>query len=521
MKAGAAYVPLDPSTPKARLDEMIADCGASLVLEVIVADGADDDNLPDTAAPENLAYIIYTSGSTGRPKGVAVEHRSLQHLVEAQIDAFRIDRDSRVLQFASLSFDASVSEIFTALLAGATLFMAPRQTLVPSRELIALMRRWKITTVTFPPSVLSQLPADELPSLRTLVSAGEACTADLVARWAPGRLFFNAYGPTEVTVCATIGEVRADGTKPTIGTAMGDARVYVLDPQLRPVAIGVPGELCVGGPGVARGYWRRPELTVAAFVRDPFSDEQGARMYRTGDLVRRLPDGQLEFLGRRDEQVKIRGFRIEPGEIETALKADGSVRGAAVVARTDEAGGTRLAAYVVPVDRQSFDPDEVRARLRHTLPAFMVPSHLVVLDEFPLTPNGKVDHRALPDPDWGASARPDYVAPATPLERELAGIWSRVLQVERVGIHDNFFALGGDSILSIRVSTAAGEKGIDLGPATLFEWPTIAELVSCIEVSAPPTNARDEAAAPAVEVAGSGLSRRELAVLATGLSKRR
>jgi amino acid adenylation domain-containing protein len=351
MKAGAAYVPLDASIPAARLAEMIDDCGAALVLDDasidISCDGLPDDDLPDTAAPDNLAYIIYTSGSTGRPKGVAIEHRSLQHLVEAQIDAFRIDRTSRVLQFASLSFDASVSEIFTALVAGATLVMAPRQTLVPSRDLIALMRRCAITTVTFPPSVLSQLPAADLPSLRTLVSAGEACTPDLVARWAPGRLFLNAYGPTEVTVCATIGEVHANGGKPTIGTAMGDARVYVLDGRLRPVAIGVAGELCVGGPGVARGYWRRPDLTESVFVPDPFSSEPGARMYRTGDLARVLPSGELDYLGRRDEQVKVRGFRIEPAEIETALRADASVQDAAVVAEGDSAD-KRLVAYVVP-----------------------------------------------------------------------------------------------------------------------------------------------------------------------------
>ncbi len=393
LKAGAAYVPLDPATSSARLaaieaDVQIADRRSQIAAKsehtpVIpsvsegpggaggsrhvpfathpprsLANARDDRDLEISTTPEreagtpairdlrsaiSLAYIIYTSGSTGTPKGVAITHRSLRHLVESQIREFRIDATSRVLQFASLSFDASVSEIFTALLAGAHLFMAPRNVLVPSRELLALMKRWRITTVTFPPSVLSKLPASNLPALRTLVSAGEACSAELVSRWAPGRLFLNAYGPTEVTVCATIGEARADGRKPTIGRAMGDARVYVLDEQRRPVAIGVTGELYVGGPGVASGYWNRPELTAASFLPDPFSSEADARMYRTGDLARFLPDGNLEFLGRRDEQVKVRGFRIELGEIETALRKDPSVREAAVVAE-----GERLVAYVVP-----------------------------------------------------------------------------------------------------------------------------------------------------------------------------
>jgi amino acid adenylation domain-containing protein len=368
MKAGAAYVPLDDAVPPARLNEMIADCGARLVIaqaplagalsapgaEVIALDGDDDpglgergNDLQETAGPHNLAYIIYTSGSTGRPKGVAIEHRSLRHLVNAQVHAFRIDRGSRVLQFASLSFDASVSEIFTALLAGASLYMAPRHLLVPSRDLLALMRRWAITTVTFPPSVLARLPASDLPSLKTLVAAGEACSAEIVTKWAPGRLFLNAYGPTEVTVCATVAEVRPDGTKPSIGFAIGDAHVHVLDQQLRPVAIGVAGELCVGGPGVARGYWGRPDQTVAAFIHDPFSGDPDARLYRTGDLVRFLPSGELEFLGRRDEQVKVRGFRIEPGEIEAALRTDSSVQDAVVVTE-GSADERRLVAYLMP-----------------------------------------------------------------------------------------------------------------------------------------------------------------------------
>lgn len=343
MKAGAVYVPMETSAPAARRQDTIADCGARIVITIDTIPDGNTSNLADAPHPDALAYLIYTSGSTGRPKGVAVTHRSLHHLVDAQIEAFHIEPVSRVLQFASLSFDASISEIFTALLAGATLCMAPHELLVPSREMLALMQRQGITTVTLPPSVLARLPESELPSLRTLVSAGEPCSAELATRWARGRLFLNAYGPTEITVCATIGEIEPDGTKPSIGRPMAEARVYILDERLRPVAIGVTGELCVGGPGVARGYWNRPALTAERFIPDPFSGMPGSRLYRTGDLARFLANGEIEFLGRRDEQIKLRGFRVELGEVESALRSESSLAEAAVVAEND-----RLIAYVVP-----------------------------------------------------------------------------------------------------------------------------------------------------------------------------
>ena len=369
IKAGGAYVPLEPASPTPLLRSLIADCGARVVLtghsqaealsdaavQTIALDenaqafaGEDERDLTDAPGPDNAAYLIYTSGSTGRPKGVVVTHRSLRHLVTAQIAAFQIAAPSRVLQFASLSFDASVSEIFTALLAGACLYMAPRNLLVPSHDLLRLMERWRITTVTIPPSVLSRLPSAGLSSLHTLVSAGEACPAELAARWGRGRRFLNAYGPTEITVCATIAEVAPEAGKPSIGRAIGQAHVYILDSQLRPVPIGVAGHLHVGGPGVARGYWDRPRLTAAGFIPDPFSEAPGARLYRTGDLARFLANGEIEFLGRIDDQVKIRGFRIEPGEIEAAMREEPGVREAAVVPVTAAGGSTALMAYVTP-----------------------------------------------------------------------------------------------------------------------------------------------------------------------------
>ena len=366
LKAGAAYVPFDSATPAALLKDLIADCGARIILAAprLLNDLSDlnaiamsEDlptpdpiNLSTTAQPGNLAYLIYTSGSTGRRKAVAVTHASLQRLVESQVPAFQITAESRVLQFSSLSFDASVSEIFTTLLTGATLYLAPRATLVPSTALIDLMNRWRITTVTFPPSVLAALPPASLPNLQVLVSAGESCSSDLVSRWAPGHTFVNAYGPTECTVCATLGEVRAASHKPSIGRACGPTRIYLLDHNLDPVPSGSLGELYVGGPGVARGYWNRPTLTSAAFLPDPFSKTPGARMYRTGDLARRLPNGDYEFAGRADDQVKIRGFRIEPGEIAATLRTDPSIADAAVIPVSDPAdpASQRLAAYIVP-----------------------------------------------------------------------------------------------------------------------------------------------------------------------------
>jgi amino acid adenylation domain-containing protein len=499
LKAGGAYVPLDPAYPAERLAFVLADAGVPVLVTqeslraalpagdgvaVVSVDGDEEriaaestENPERDARPGHLAYVIHTSGSTGRPKGVMVPHRGLSNLAYAQARRLGIDGTSRVLQFASFSFDAAVAELFGALLAGATLVLASREALLPGPGLLETLRRGRVTVATLPPSVLAMLPPDDLPELRTVVSAGEAVDAATVERWSGGRAFVNAYGPTETTVCATSARCRADGRVPAIGRPLENVRVYVLDAAGQPAPVGVPGELYVGGVGVARGYLGRPGLTAGRFVPDPFGGETGARLYRTGDRVRWRPEGILEYLGRLDEQVKVRGFRIEPGEIEAVLSAHAEVREARVIVREDAPGDRRLVAYVVG----GVAADELREHLRRGLPEYMVPSAYVVLEALPLTPNGKLDRKALPAPELG-SAEEKYVAPRTPVEEVLAGIWAEVLRLERVGVEESFFELGGHSLLATRVVSRVRELfGVELPLRVLFERPTIAGLARAVE----------------------------------------
>ncbi|GAA0331130.1 hypothetical protein GCM10009087_46620 [Sphingomonas oligophenolica] len=505
LKAGGCYVPLDPSLPSALLGELIADCAPRVVLsqfDVIDAlsgvhqvpilalaenwadkPGAPDDDLPEAAAPGNAAYLIYTSGSTGRRKGVVITHRSLRHLVEMQTDAFGIGPGGHVLQFSSFGFDASVWEIFATLLSGACLYMAPRAELTPSAEMMDLLARWKIDMLTIPPSVLLRLPAAELPALRTLVVAGEACPAELVDRWAPGRRFFNAYGPTEATVCASFAEVVPGSGKPSIGRPSGHSRVYILDEAMNPVSAGVAGHLHIGGPGVARGYWRRPDLTEAAFVPDPFSGDEAARLYRTGDVARFGADGTIDYLGRLDEQVKIRGFRVELGEIEAVLREQPMVREAAVLAVGESNEDRRLVAFVVPPAwmAQAVGLDEVTLRdtLRERLPAYMVPSTIVAIDHLPLSSSGKLDRRALLKrvPTVAVTANGRGAAPGDETERLIATIWQDLLGIDHVGVQTNFFEQGGHSLLLLavqdRIRTDAHRS---VAITDLFKYPTVESL---------------------------------------------
>ena len=522
LKAGGAYVPLDPEYPRERLQFAIADAQLSLLLtqerllnkltenqtQLILLEQVEEeinqnsqDNLTGVVTTNNLANLIYTSGSTGKPKGVMVEHRGLFNLAQAQIKTFNLHSDSRILQFASLNFDASIWEILMAMGAGATLYLSKKDALMPGLPLTELLKNYDITHITLPPSALAVLPLEELAKLQTIIVAGEACSEELIKQWATGRNFFNAYGPTETSVCATVEKWTDETEKITIGRPIANAQVYILDSHLQPVPIGVPGELHIGGMGLARGYLNRPELTQEKFIPNPFEKQEdsrqkaeGSRLYKTGDLARYLPDGKIEYLGRIDNQVKIRGFRIELGEIEALLNKNEAVQGSCVMAREDNPGDKRLVAYVVPQQKnQPIFPnyDEVnnnysdhlgqslKANLKKLLPDYMVPSAFVILDAFPLTPNGKIDRRALPAPDL--QNKGEYIAPSNPIEEKLAQIWAEVLKLERVSIDDNFFELGGHSLLATQVISRC-QKAFDivLPLRYLFESPTIAQLSAVI-----------------------------------------
>jgi len=499
LKAGGAYVPLDPEYPQQRLAFMLKDIQA----QVVVTQARCVDQLPETRAalvclntdaeriaqqpetnptsdttPGSLAYTIYTSGSTGTPKGVLVEHRGLCNLSEGQRRIFGATPESRHLQFASASFDASIFEILMALQTGGRLFLGTGDALLPGPALFQFLREHQITHASLPPSTLSVMPDKELPALEVLIVAGEVCPADLVKRWAKGRRFFNGYGPTEATVCTTLAECSGTGTNPPIGRPFVNTQVYLLDSHLQPVPIGVAGELHIGGVGLARGYHDRPVLTDEKFISNPFSDEPGARLFRTGDLARYLPDGNIEFLGRIDDQVKVRGFRIELGEIETVLGQHPAARESVVLAREDMPGDKRLVAYVVADGEPASLIPELRRLLGEQLPEYMVPSAFVLLDTMPLTPSGKVDRRALPAPKGTRPVLEEaYVPPRDPVEEVLAAVWMDVLHIERVGVHDHFFEMGGHSLLATQViSRVQSILQVEVPLRTLFESPTVAGL---------------------------------------------
>jgi len=504
LKAGGAYLPLDSAYPKERLAFMLEDSKVPVLLtqqrvteslpdhgaKVIYLDTGWDaiaqepgDNLDTGVAPGNLAYVIYTSGSSGVPKGVMVQHQGLCNVSETQIKEFGVGPGSRVLQFSSLSYDASIFEIVMGLCSGATLCLGTREALMPGPGLAQLMRDQAITIVVLPPSALAAVPAGEFPALHTITVAGEACSVELLERWAAGRQFFNLYGPTEGTIWATFTECTDGMGKPPIGRPIANVQVYILDSHLGPLPVGVPGELHIGGVGVARSYLNRPELTAEKFIPNPFSDQPGARLYKTGDLVRYLPDGNIEFLGRIDNQVKIRGLRIELGEIETVLGNHPAVREAVVQLREDAPGDKRLVAYVVPGQESVPKVAELLGFAKEKLPAYMVPSAIITLDALPLSPNGKLDHRALPVPE---AVRPElesaYVAPRTHDQRTIAEVWQEVLRVEKVGLHDNFFDLGGHSLLITQVhGKLLGVLSKDLSLIDLFKYPTVDALANYLQ----------------------------------------
>ncbi|WP_033729980.1 non-ribosomal peptide synthetase, partial [Mycobacterium avium] len=492
LKTGAAYVPIDPAHASSRMDFVLADAAPSAVIttsdlrsrlddhDLLVIDVHDPavEAQPGTAlpwpAPENTAYIIYTSGTTGTPKGVAIPHLNVTWLIES-LDA-GLPPGNVWTQCHSSAFDFSVWEIFGALLRGRRLLVVPESVASSPEDFHALLVAEQVSVLTQTPSAVAMLSPEGLEST-ALVVAGEACPTDVVDRWAaPGRVMLDAYGPTETTVCASISTPLTAGDPVVpIGSPIAGAAMFVLDKWLQPVPAGVVGELYLAGRGVGHGYVRRPGLTASRFVPNPFG-APGSRMYRTGDLVCWGPDGQLQYLGRADEQVKIRGFRIELGEIQSVLAGLDGVEQAAVVAREDRPGDKRLVGYITG----TADPAELRAQLADRLPPYMVPTAVMVLDALPLTGNGKLDKRALPSPEYAAG---EYRAPGDAIEEILADIYAQVLGVERVGVDDSFFDLGGDSILSMQVVARARAAGVICRPRDVFVEQTVARLARVSQVA--------------------------------------
>jgi amino acid adenylation domain-containing protein/non-ribosomal peptide synthase protein (TIGR01720 family) len=524
LKAGAAYVPLDPAYPQERLKHMLDDTQIEVLLTqkrlisnlprhearmVFLDSDWDRIKMESSVKPDvkrsgrSLAYIIYTSGSTGKPKGVMIEHASLLNYVKVASDRFAMKAEDRVLQFASINFDTSAEEVYPCLTRGATLVLRNDAMMDSISSFLETCRSWKITVLDLPTAfwheLVNGLSSENIvlpPAIRLVIIGGEKASVESLRKWhqyveAPVRLL-NTYGPTESTIVATIYDLSSPESvshthfELPIGSPIRNLQTYVLDAALQPVPIGVSGELHIGGLGLARGYLGASALTAEKFIPDPFSDVPGARMYKTGDLVQWLPDGNLGYLGRIDHQVKIRGFRVELGEIEAVLSTHRAVREAVVLAQEGVASHKRLVAYLVLDNHYTFINSEMRAYLRDKLPDYMIPSAFVTLDRLPLTPSGKVDRQALPDPDWsGISHEEGSAAPTTDIEKTLAGIWSQVLGVENVGVHDNFFELGGDSILSIQLIAKANLAGIRFSAAHIIKHQTIAELALVAGTSGP------------------------------------
>jgi amino acid adenylation domain-containing protein len=510
LKAGGAYVPLDPTYPKERLSFMLEETQVSVLLtqahlaeslpahqahlicldsdwEIIAQHG--EENPAPLVTSSNLAYIMYTSGSTGKPKGASVTQRGVVRLVKGSNYA-NFSAEEVFLQLAPISFDAATFEIWGSLLNGARLVVMPAHT--PSlKELGRAIRQNQITTLWLTAGLFHLMVDEQLEDLKQvqqLLAGGDILSVSHVLkllREAKGCRLINGYGPTEnttFTCCYSITDASQIVNSVSIGRPISNTQVYILDSQLQPVPIGVPGELYIAGDGLARGYFNRPELTARAFISNPFSDEPDARLYKTGDLARYLPDGNIEYLGRIDSQVKIRGYRIELGEIEETLRQHSAVRDAAAIARDDGSGNKRLVAYVV------LDPDKLpsisnlRGYLQEKLPEYMVPSAFVTLESLPLTPNGKLDRRALPQKCDRVSEETAFTEPQTPTEKELAQIWMAVLELEKIGINESFFDIGGHSLMAMQlVSRVRSYFGVELALCDFFAAPTIQKLAELVE----------------------------------------
>ncbi|MEH2377489.1 MAG: amino acid adenylation domain-containing protein [Nostoc sp.] len=508
LKAGGAYVPLDYAYPQERLAFMLQDAQVSVLLtqeklklglpkhqaEIICLDTNWQsidyglDNPINSVTSNNLAYIIYTSGSTGQPKGVQIEHRSAVNLLNAIAQEPGLTAEDTLLSVTSLSFDIAVSEILLPLSVGAKLVLVSREVAADSTQLLKALTTSGATFMQPTPVTWRLLLAagwQGSPQLK-MISTGEALPRDLANQLLPkGACLWNLYGPTETTIWSTGYKVTTGNKAIGIGCPLANTQIYILDSHLQPVPIGISGELYIGGEGVARGYLNRPDLTAERFISNPFSPNPKSRLYKTGDLARYLPDGHIEYLGRIDYQVKLRGFRIELGEIETALLQHPGVKEAVVIVREDTPNENSLVGYIVAeTGEDSLQViSQLRRFLKQQLPDFMVPTIFMALEAMPLTPNGKVDRKALPEPD---ASRPEleanYVAPRTPIEQEIADIWRQVLNLKRVGIYDNFFELGGYSLLAIQVVSRVRQAlQVEILMSNLFQLPTVADLAERVE----------------------------------------
>jgi amino acid adenylation domain-containing protein len=507
LKAGGAYIPLDPVQPVARLAFMLNDSGARVVVsttelaqrltpgtwKVVMLDGdaakiaAHSDVRPEsTVRPEDLAYIIYTSGSTGQPKGVEVPHSGLSNLVAWHQRAFQVNSTDRASALASLGFDAAVWELWPYLASGASVHV-PEELV---RSDAKALRDWMVSqgiTISFAATAMAenliQLEWPKTTALRFLLTG-----ADTLKKYPSPRLPFvlvNNYGPTEGTVVSTSGVVAPETSAnqpPSIGRPIDGVEIHILDDSQQPVAEGTKGEIYIGGAGLARGYRNRPDLTAERFVPNPFSAQPGARLYKTGDLAHRLPNGQIAFLGRIDEQVKIRGYRVEPNEIAMVLGQHSTVQTSVVTAREGTPGEKELIAYVVLAPGAKLNAGELRDHLRKRVPDYMVPTEFVAIPGVPVTANGKLDRAALPAPNGSRPHAESYVEPRTAVEEELVKILAPLLKIERVGVNDNFFLLGGHSLLGTQLIARISETfGVELTLLKLFDHPTVAEMSSEIE----------------------------------------
>ncbi|MBQ6181188.1 MAG: amino acid adenylation domain-containing protein, partial [Ruminococcus sp.] len=488
IKAGGAYVPIDPTYPEDRIAFMLEDSAPKAVLKftneavnipegIEVIDLSDksiwdckSDDLAIVNKPSDLVYCIYTSGTTGKPKGVILENTGLVGLIKSYEEVFEMSSKDRMMQFASYCFDQSVGDIFGAMLNGAALYVVSTDMRYNMSELEAYMKSEKITVASLTPKVIRELDICGMPELRLLDSGGEAAELDVLREIAAsGRKVINSYGPTEATVNTTYSEIKADTEKVVIGTPSCHTQVYIMNGS-EMCGIGVPGELCIVGDGLARGYLNRPELTAEKFVKNPFGE---GRMYRSGDLARWLPDGNIEYLGRIDEQVKIRGFRIELGEIESRIREIENINDCAVIAKEDASGDKAIYAYYT--SERNVDISDVRNRLAESLPEYMVPAYMMQIEMFPVTRNGKLDKKALPEIE-GKAAR-EYIAPRNEIEEKICDIFSEILNVEQVGIKDSFFELGGHSLRATRlVNRIEAETGTRIALKEVFAHPTVEQL---------------------------------------------